>query len=109
GDVAALRVALSNRVRDGELTGFLEIGPEVLQPAPGAAAPEPFALRYQTNRPSYQDFLKWAGATVNAAVLAKRADAKGLALADVGAVTRPVPVVSKGLSERDAHSGEIRE
>jgi len=46
GDAAKikeLRLALSDRVRAGELTGFLEIGPEILIPparAPGQGSSE---------------------------------------------------------------------
>ncbi len=85
-----LRLALSDRIRKGELTGFLEIGPDVLKPPPAPpsglkpedvevhqntgrrertpktqlpAYLEPYSLRYQTNRPSYQDFSQWAEAS----------------------------------------------
>ncbi len=96
------RLALSDRVRKGELTGFLEIGPEVMTlPDPPAgkgldkqqmppptraggrgARPtfspelmaylEPYALRYQSNRPSYQDFAIWAEKQINTAIHARR-------------------------------------
>jgi ABC-2 type transport system permease protein len=109
-DLSLVRLALSERVRDGELNGFLEIGPQIVRPAGKSAEPqEPFALRYQTNRPSYFDFPKWAEATLNAAVFAKRADQKGVAPADLAGIVQPVPLLNKGLTKRDPQTGEIRD
>jgi ABC-2 type transport system permease protein len=70
---------------------------------------EPHALRYQTNRPSYTDFATWAEVTLSAAVLARRAEARNLAVADLTGVVTPVPVVTKGLASRDPGTGEIHE
>jgi len=128
-DLAEERFALSERVRTGELTGFLEIGPEVLEPLPVGAvtraalaedpadlarlpsAPElePYVLRYQTNRPSYLDFPRWAEATVSKLVQTKRALRDGIPPATVAKVILPVPLLTKGLTTRDPVTGEIRE
>jgi ABC-2 type transport system permease protein len=127
-EVAQLRLALSERVRRGELTGFLEIGPEILMPlsviqaqtAPNddespdstlgqAPALDPHALRYQTNRPFYRDFSKWAEALINSAVRAKRAGEKDIALSDFSAIAQPVPTFSKSLATRDPRTGAIDE
>jgi ABC-2 type transport system permease protein len=128
-DIAEVRYRLSERVRRGDLVGFLEIGPDVLAPPPAdMVAPqtlekmmqgsvqlivlpemEPHALRYQTNRPAYQDFAKWAEATVSAAVMTKRAVKEGIPLTALPGVLTPVPLVSKGLTTRDPETGEIRE
>jgi ABC-2 type transport system permease protein len=128
-DLPLLRYRLSERVRDGELIGFLEFGPEVMRPPPGGltalgrlykkglqrsdgaftAEVEPHAMRYQTNRPSYQDFAHWAEATVSSAVMMKRSEKRGIALTDLAGVLQPVPLVSKGLTTRDPQTGEIRE
>ncbi len=124
-----LRYELSQRVRDGELIGFLEIGPAVLDLPPRSVAPaeamkalmqspaqatvppesEPHAVRYQTNRASYQDFPKWAEAIVTDAVIKQRAAKEGLPLTRVAAVLQRVPLVAKGLTTRDPETGEIRE
>ncbi len=128
-ELPQLRYELSERVRNGELVGILEIGPEVLQPLPGAALTlalvndaeakfakgtlppeiEPHALRYQTNRPSYQDFAKWAEAAVTPVVMAKRAEKRGIAMPDLMTVVQPVPLVNKGLTTRDRQTGALRE
>jgi ABC-2 type transport system permease protein len=125
-----VRYRLSQRVRDGELVGFLEIGPDVLVPPPGGIVSgaaleklmrggaaqltvppelEPYALRYQTNRVSYQDFAKWAEATVNASVMTQRAAKQGLPPDALATVLQPVPLMAKGLTTRDPATGEIRE
>jgi ABC-2 type transport system permease protein len=124
--VAELRLALSDRVRRGELTGFLEIGPDILTPVaasptqtkpddPAASAPavsgslDPHALRYQSNRPSYRDFPRWAEALMNGWVRSRRAEQQGIALAEVSAIAQPVPVLSKSLATRDPRTGVIDE
>jgi ABC-2 type transport system permease protein len=123
-NLAEFRLALSERVRRGELTGFLEISPDILKPLaisptqakpdnPGAAAIppslDPHALRYQTNRPSYHDFPRWAEALMNGLVRARRAEQQNIALADVSAIAQPVPVLSKSLAARDPRTGVIDE
>lgn len=105
-DLAMLRLELSERVRKGELAGFLEIGPDILQPNANA---ESATVRYQTNRPSQQAFPRWAEATLNSAVQARRAGSKNINLADVNLIIQPVPLSSKGLTERDPRTGDIRE
>jgi ABC-2 type transport system permease protein len=124
-----LRYELSERVRNGELDGFLEIGPEVLQPPPltvafkalmrreeddetqgeDMTALEPYALRYQTNRPSYLDFPKWAEKIVSSTVQGQRALRAGVKPAAVVKIVQPVPLFSKGLTTRDPVTGEIRD
>jgi ABC-2 type transport system permease protein len=103
-DWHALRFRLSDRVRAGELTGFLEIAPDIVLGGPDTAA-----LRYQSNRPSYQDFAHWANQQINQEVLAQRAAQRPVNLADLGSIVRPVPLVTKGLTTRDARTGELRE
>jgi ABC-2 type transport system permease protein len=122
-----IRYELSQRVRDGELTGFLEIGPQVLQAPPLSAwlkslpagtdmtdaqlksSPElePHALRYQTNRPSYLDFSKWAEAVLTKVVQVKRAEENKIPPLVMTNVMQPVPLLTKGLTKRDPHTGEI--
>jgi ABC-2 type transport system permease protein len=130
GSLPELRLRLSERTRDGELTGFLEIGPEVMSPPSFAAVLkaglarltdgndmpadklaelEPHALRYQTNHPSYLDFPKWAEASLSAAVQLKRALKAGVAPTTVTNIIQPVPLFTKGLTTRDPVTGAIRE
>ncbi len=122
------RLDLSERVRQGELVGFLEIGPDVLKALPisdalkaGRPEPadadeaegealsglEPYALRYQTNRPSYMEFPKWAEKVVSALVQTTRALDEGVAPLAVTKIVQPVPLLTKGLTSRDPETGEI--
>lgn len=103
-DWQALRFRLSERVRAGELTGILEIGPDVVF---GAA--ETAGLRYQSNRPAYQDFARWANEQINREAKTERAVKRAIDVKEVDAIARPVPLVSKGLTTRDAATGELRE
>ena len=49
--LAEQRLELSERVRKGELFGFLDIGAEVLEMAPGETGKPEQSIRYQSNRP----------------------------------------------------------
>jgi ABC-2 type transport system permease protein len=113
------RFELSERVRNGEFYGFLEIGADVLRPfasVPGvvskALAPLPadrLVLRYQSNRPMYLDFSRWAEHVISSAVQLQRGTEAGLSLDKASAVIQPVPLQAKGLSHRDPSTGQIQE
>ena len=123
--LSQVRLALSDRVRQGELTGFLEIGPDILkplavpktqtdpdddEPAPKMAPSlERHGLRYQTNRPSYQDFSKWAQGLINTQVKVRRAEQEGIEPKFLEMIAVPVPLLSKGLTTRDPRTGAIQE
>jgi ABC-2 type transport system permease protein len=120
------RFDLSERVRKGELFGFLEIGADVTRPAgsapPAGAAPFPLpgasseandraVVRYQSNSPTYDAFQHWAQALLNdkireARIATTHPDLTGPRLT---ALLQPVPLLSKGLSERVAATGRIAE
>jgi ABC-2 type transport system permease protein len=129
-EMAEARLHLSQRVRDGDLIGFLEMGPRVLESPPGGVVPlallaqsgeatnffkspppelEPYALRYQSNRASYQDFSKWAEAAVKVAVRENRGTQLNIRVIDLTAVLQPVLLINKGLTTRDPQTGEIEE
>ena len=121
------RFELSERVRNRDLFGFLEIGPEVT--AYGKIDPEVqklaedglgevisqgieprFAVRYQSNSPTYDDFRKWAKGILTEAVQEQRFTAVGGADREkLKAMLQPVPMQPKGLSKRDPLTGEIEE
>jgi ABC-2 type transport system permease protein len=121
--LSELRLSLSERVRQGQLAGFLEIGPDVLKPPPNppagdqqsepaparAQALEAHAVRYQTNRPSYQDFAKWAEKLINEDVHRRRAAAKGVSGEQLSAIVQPVQLLTKGLTKRDPVTGAIQD
>jgi ABC-2 type transport system permease protein len=109
--IQELRAQLSERVRKGELFGFLEIGPEVLAPGPlpqppgGGRGDDPHAVRYQSDRPTNQDFPHLVGQVLAERVPQERVKDYRLSVSpeQVRQVVREVPVVSLGLSRR--HGG----
>lgn len=111
------RFEISERVRRGELFGFLEIGREVLRPAgptdslssPARPDQDRSTLRYQTNRPMAVDFSQWVEQVVNADVQQQRASMEKLDWAMVAGVIQPVPLRSKGLTRTDSRTGAITE
>jgi ABC-type Na+ efflux pump permease subunit len=119
--IAQQRFELSERVKAGKALGFLEIGPDVINPPKGSlpeldargrpktTAEDHVAVRYQTNASIVNDFPQWAELSINAAVIQKRAVAKGLKLFDIMDAFQPTPLVLKKLSTQDAATGKIRE
>lgn len=114
------RFELSERVRRGQLDGFLEIGPDVEKPTvdpalafqqklPSMKFDERRVIRYQSNRPMSFEFSRWAEKVVSTAVQARRGLKGGLSLQDATSMIQPVPLESKGLSSRDSGSGAITE
>jgi ABC-2 type transport system permease protein len=112
------RFELSERVRNNEIFGFLEIGSEVYDSPDATAAPTKAAdgnvsdaplVRYQSNSPTYDDFRNWARPILEEAVQRERFRRSELDEAAVRAVIRPVPLVVKGLSEKDAATGAVQE
>lgn len=116
-EIERQRFELSERVRKGELFGFLEVGakvtdlPATATPAPqaAAAAPDALVVRYQSNRPTYDQIHKWARTVIEAKVREARFQNSGLPTDKVAVVMAPVPLLVKGLSERDAATGAIHE
>jgi ABC-2 type transport system permease protein len=104
------RVELSDRVKqkgDGQLHGFLEIGPDVYVaqlPSGGkgkaAAAPvnESASVRYQTSHTLDDAFLHWAMDIINEHVTEKRCKQDAIPVQSVKEATAQVPYVAKGLS-----------
>src|SRR5262249_55626621 len=107
------RVALSNRVRDGKLTGFVDIGPDVAELAPPAeeaspgVPPEPdyrHIFRYQTNRSAVREFSEMARQAVTKAVQEERALGEKVDIARVNKIVAPVTLNELGRSRRDPHN-----
>jgi len=119
------RFDLSERVRDGDLFGFLEIGSGVVELAglppdaadaandddapPGPSPKDRFLMRYQSNSPTFDAFQRWAEKVVNEAAKESRYAAAGLPADKVKAAVRPVPLMTKGLTRRNTATGRFDE
>ncbi len=110
--MAGQRADLSERVRNGELFGFLDIGPDVLQP-PSLAddAEDRHGIRYQSNRPTNESFPRLMRTFLAPRVQELRFREAGLQapLEKVREVMRPVTLESKGLTRRNPITGEIED
>jgi ABC-2 type transport system permease protein len=112
-DAAAIdvqRYELSERVRSGELFGFVEIGSRVLDPmAPDQvdATDDRHRARYQSNSPTYLDFRRLAETTINRAARVKRLAQLGVTEEQLDPILTAVPLVDRGLARRDARTGRI--
>jgi ABC-2 type transport system permease protein len=109
--VDALREELSDKVRKGELYGFVEIGPDVGLPAPKEPekAKAHRGLRYQTNRPTHLAFPKLVEATTTVVIQERRGRQSGIDPARLHEVMQPVEIHSKGLSKRNKITGKLED
>jgi len=126
--IAEQRLELSARIRRGELTGFLDIGPEVLTAPPTPALPggkesklpDRATARLQSNQNIPDEFALLAGRVLTNAAQKKRLekllkhrlpekDRAQITLDDVVEVVAPIQVKLKGLSQRDPSTGKIEE
>ncbi len=107
-----LRETLSEQVRKGDLSGFLEIGRLVAQvPAANPASvanADDLVLRYHSNRITQQDFRRLVELAVNKAMQARRGQALGVPATRLPELLQPVPLLAKGLYRR-SNAGELEE
>src|SRR5262249_18739262 len=121
--VSQQRYELSERVRANQIYGFLEIAPDVLESArPGAessdrsgspessmvAAPARM-IRFQSDHATADAVPNWAEEVLTAAIEKTRASQAGVSESELQRILKKVPLVSKGLSNRNAQTGEIEE
>ena len=114
------RYLLSQKVRSGELFGFLEIGEHVLEGDRAQAAEvdpraqdergvDARAVRYQSNRLIYNEFHRWAQRVIEQAVQDYRLERAAVPADVVRSITQPAPLLIKGLTEKDQLTGDVQE
>ena len=96
-----LKLQLSERVRKDEIFAFVEI------PADALATEGSGALRYYSDRPTYNDLLAWLTVTVNQITRSERLRAVGVDPSVVQKLERPLAGEPIGLLARGPN-GEIR-
>jgi ABC-2 type transport system permease protein len=113
---AQQRFDLSQRVQQGEFSGFIEIGSDVYsyRKAETAAAPpgpteDRTSIRYQSNKPNDQQFARWADRVINEGIQQHRFADSGISRAEVQAVQQPALMRMKGLSKKDPKTGAIED
>jgi ABC-2 type transport system permease protein len=104
------RYELSERVLQGDLAGFLEIGPDVYAISTDDDKPtDRTAVRYQSNSPLHDAFARWAERIVSETVVARRCADAGLPRQRVEALLHPVPLQPRGLTRRDETTGALQD
>jgi ABC-2 type transport system permease protein len=117
------RYQLSQRVLSEQIVGFLDIGPSVLEYRHAETPPDSTALdgpaampmpsggqiRYQSNRPTSDEFHHWADAVLKNTIDETRAIEAGMPAGKLSRILTPVPLVTKGLSKRNPQTGAIEE
>ena len=96
-----VRLALSDRVRQGELFAFVEFPAGLLDAAAGAQ------IRYYSDHPSYDALPQWLRVTVNGVILNERFRQASVDPALIVRLTKQAPIEELGLVQRAA-GGEVR-
>jgi ABC-2 type transport system permease protein len=114
GDPARQRLALSGRVRRGDLYAFLEIGPEALNPPrdDGASVDNPrkadWSASYFTNAGGIDEVLRWLSGPLNTGLRRVRLARLGIDAARTEDLTASIDMQRMSLVARDERTGEIR-
>ncbi len=103
-DPLALRVALSDRVRRGELHGFVEVGAAVVHPD---RDPERAGVSYYARNAALDDARRWLATALNTRVRNLRLEEAGVSPALVEAATTWVTVAGMGLASQDQKTGQV--
>jgi ABC-2 type transport system permease protein len=106
------REELSRRCEKGDFEGFLDIGPDVYDLVPkGQDFPinPRREIRYQSAKPGSSGFGRWAERQANNGILQHRVAAHKISQNQVAALQQRVPVRSKGLTDRDPVTGEVKD
>jgi ABC-2 type transport system permease protein len=107
-------LALSDRVRRGELAAFLEIGGDVLKaPAAGDDAGEEKtdpnrSVSYYANVGGIDEMRMWLIGPINDGVRLARLEQAGIDVNRVRGLSAGVPIEGLSLVERDEKTGEVR-
>ena len=104
-DIAAQRLDLSNRVRAGELSAFLEIGRDVLEPGDD---PDAVRIIYYAENPAFDNTRNWFVNPINTRVRGLRVAAADVDIKTVERVTRWMWIEGRGLLTLDEQTGEVR-
>jgi len=105
-DPQALRLALSDQVRSGELSGFLEIGKDAINPGDDAEAAR---IAYHAENSVFDNARNWVVGPLNERIQSIRIEASGLDESTVRRLTRWMPVEPLGLTKVDEATGKVQD
>ena len=106
GNPRAQKLALSDRVRRGELHAFLEIGPAVVHPRGDPAAVQ---INYHARNAAVDPVRNWLNNVINNFLRRTRMTEAGIDGARADEILTWLPVEPLGLLTADEATGEIRE
>ncbi len=106
GDPTAQRLALSQRVRRGELSAFIDIGPDVVHPGEDA---ERTRITYHAENSVLDEAREWFGGAVNNHLRRARLRDLGVAEDVASDLFRWVPVEPLGLLSVDRGTGAVQQ
>lgn len=93
GAIDQLRYKLSDRVRHGELAGFIEVNGD--------------SIIYHSSSPTSTEFRDFAGRHINEALRSQRLANAGFPAAKIEPLLTPLPVKDSGLSRLDSKTGRV--
>ena len=105
-DPQAQRLALSNRVREGNLHAFLEVGPNVLHPTGEQSV---FGIKYYGKNAAIDNIRNWLNNTINPYLRKIRLQEAGVEGAKADEIMTWHQVQAMGLVSMDEETGEIKE
>jgi ABC-2 type transport system permease protein len=104
-DAGAQRLALSDRVRRGEIAAFLEIGPRTLHPGEDATARR---VAYYTNASGLDEMSRWISDPINTGLRRVRMAELGIDAKRTGELLSTPSLERMSLVDRDRNTGAIR-
>ncbi len=100
-----VRLALSDRIRSGELTAFVEIAPEALEPAKGDRS---IQASYYTNAGGIDQMRNWLAGPVSDGIRMARLARMGVDPSRLEELTAAVSLQGMSLVARDERTGGIQ-
>jgi ABC-2 type transport system permease protein len=104
-DPEAQRLALSDRVRRGQLHAYVEIGRDVVHPQGGGAHSR---ITYHAKNAAMDDLRNWMGQPLNNTLRKLRLADAGVEESQIEGVFNWVSVEGMGLVSRDAGTGQVQ-
>jgi ABC-2 type transport system permease protein len=100
------KLNLSDRVRDGDIHAFVEVGPEVLHPGDDSSASQ---ISYHAENAALDEIRGWVERPINNRLRQVRLEEAGVDVSSMGDIFRWIEAQPMGLLSQDEASGDIRD